>query len=429
MITRIQALNYRGLRYVDVPLDRFHILVGANASGKSTLLDVVSFVGDLVRNGLEKAIDRRSENFQDLVWNRRHEELGFELALEFEVPEYLRELLPKGNGFHTYRYEIAVREVDNRPQVHCERGTLIAGQPTQGSSRTLPRSSSPKPLPTTILREIDDTNSLVVAEHSRDLFIFEYEDQIRLGKWHVDKQFIGAMFGDAAVDSFVSYLQLFSRLRFPLSSYVYGRLSADINYVFLDNQALRNPSSVRMRSEYLSPSGAALPWAVKHMQENDRDTYDSWLEDIKIVIEDLDDIRVFERKEERKAYLILKYRNGVELPAWMVSDGTLRFLAIMLVAYMVDEDQILLLEEPESGVHPLALQSVYGAASSAYGSQVIMATHSPALLSLASPEQVLCFAKDREGAVDIIRGDQHPIVREWKGAVDMNLLFAQGVFG
>ena len=185
-----------------------------------------------------------------------------------------------------------------------------------------------------------------------------------------------------------------------------------------------------MRSEYLSTSGAALPWAVKHMQENERDTYDSWLEDIKIVIEDLDDIRVvFERKEERRAYLILKYRNGVELPASMVSDGTLRLLAIMLAAYMVDEDEILLLDEPENGVHPLALQSVYGATSSAYGSQVIIATHSPALLSLASPEQVLCFEKGREGTVDIVRGDQHPMVREWKGAVDMNVLFAQGVFG
>ena len=40
MIRRIQALNFRCLRYVDVELDRFHILVGPNASGKSTLFDV-----------------------------------------------------------------------------------------------------------------------------------------------------------------------------------------------------------------------------------------------------------------------------------------------------------------------------------------------------------------------------------------------------
>ena len=427
MITRIQALNYRGLRYVDVPLDRFHILVGANASGKSTLLDVVSFVGDFVRNGLEEAIDRRSENFQDLVWSRPREELGFELALEFEIPESLRELLPKENGFHTYRYEIAVREIDDRPHVHCERGILISGQPTQGSSQTLPRSSFPNPPcpPETILTGDQRDSSSVVTRRDLNYLILigERPTLIHETPFH-------ELVSSVAVDPLVSHFGFLDPPRFPVSSYVHERLNADINYVFLDSRVLRDPSSVRMRSEYLSPSGAALPWAVKHVRENERDTYDSWLEDIKIVIEDLDDIRVvFERKEERRAYLILKYRNGVELPASMVSDGTLRLLAIMLVAYMVDEDEILLLDEPENGVHPLALQSVYGATSSAYGSQVIMATHSPALLSLASPEQVLCIAKDREGTVDIIRGDQHPMVREWRGAVDMNMLFAQGVFG
>ena len=423
MITRIQALNYRGLRYVDVPLDRFHILVGANASGKSTLLDVVSFVGDFVRNGLEEAIDRRSENFQDLVWSRPSEGLGFELALEFEIPENLRELLPKENGFHTYRYEIAVGEVRNHPHVLCERGTLIAGQPTQGSSRTLPRSSFPKPPhpPETILT---GDQRLVVVERLHTVV-----KRPRPETWG-GKIPIPSLFGTVAISPSISHLEFLDKSLFPVSSYVHERLNADINYVFLDSKVLRDPSSARMRSEYLSTSGAALPWAVKHMQENERDTYDSWLEDIKIVIEDLDDIRVvFERKEERRAYLILKYRNGVELPASMVSDGTLRLLAIMLAAYMVDEDEILLLDEPENGVHPLALQSVYGATSSAYGSQVIIATHSPALLSLASPEQVLCFEKGREGTVDIVRGDQHPMVREWKGAVDMNVLFAQGVFG
>ena len=71
MIRRIQALNYRCLRYVDVRLDRFHVLVGPNASGKSTLLDVVTFLGDLVSGGLGSAIEQRTRNFQDLVWGRQ----------------------------------------------------------------------------------------------------------------------------------------------------------------------------------------------------------------------------------------------------------------------------------------------------------------------------------------------------------------------
>ena len=37
MITKVEALGYRCLKYVSQDLDRFHILVGPNASGKSTL--------------------------------------------------------------------------------------------------------------------------------------------------------------------------------------------------------------------------------------------------------------------------------------------------------------------------------------------------------------------------------------------------------
>lgn len=46
-IVRVEALGYRCLRYVAQDLGAFQILVGANASGKSTFLDVVGFLGDL----------------------------------------------------------------------------------------------------------------------------------------------------------------------------------------------------------------------------------------------------------------------------------------------------------------------------------------------------------------------------------------------
>ena len=87
MIRRIQALNYRCFRYVDVSLDRFHVLVGPNASGKSTLFDVVSFLGDMIRDGLHAAIDNRTRNFQDLSWGRPRVAPGFELAVEVTIPE------------------------------------------------------------------------------------------------------------------------------------------------------------------------------------------------------------------------------------------------------------------------------------------------------------------------------------------------------
>lgn len=56
MIQRIEALNYRGLRYVAQAVRPFQILVGPNAAGKSTFLDVVKLIGDFVRYGLDDTL-------------------------------------------------------------------------------------------------------------------------------------------------------------------------------------------------------------------------------------------------------------------------------------------------------------------------------------------------------------------------------------
>jgi predicted ATPase len=56
MLTLIEALNFRCLRYVKQPLAPFHVLVGPNASGKTTFLDVVAFLGRLVSDGPDAAV-------------------------------------------------------------------------------------------------------------------------------------------------------------------------------------------------------------------------------------------------------------------------------------------------------------------------------------------------------------------------------------
>jgi predicted ATPase len=80
MISRVQALNYRCLRFIDRPMGSFHVLVGPNASGKSTFLDVIAFLGQLVSNGLDRALGERSRNFEDLVWQRKGDRI--EMAIE-----------------------------------------------------------------------------------------------------------------------------------------------------------------------------------------------------------------------------------------------------------------------------------------------------------------------------------------------------------
>jgi hypothetical protein len=49
-------------------------------------------------------------------------------------------------------------------------------------------------------------------------------------------------------------------------------------------------------------------------------------------------------------------------------------------------------------------------------------------LSIIQPAEILCFAKDSAGATDIVSGDRHPALRDWKkGEPDLGVLFASGI--
>ena len=125
--------------------------------------------------------------------------------------------------------------------------------------------------------------------------------------------------------------------------------------------------------------------------------------------------------------MIYEYEGGLKVPSWMVSDGTLRLTALTLPAYLADLRGIYLIEEPENGIHPRAVATAYDSLSSMYEAQVLLATHSPVVLSAASMDDVLCFAKNEDGSTDIVLGTEHPKLRQWQGQADLGTLLASGV--
>ena len=422
IIRRIQALNYRCLRYADVRLDRFHVLVGPNASGKSTLFDVVAFLADLVRDDLEAAIGRRTRNFQDLVWGRSKQDLRIELAVEFEIPATIRDLLPPQNRFRLFRYEIAIHEADGELRIDSERGLLLS-ETERPDSRQISFFPNPPEARETILLGGGRPGSRTILSKSRQgTDNFNVEVSPKSGKgWTTSIAF-------GPLRSTLRNLPE-SPARFPMATYVKRALNAGTHFLFLDSLKMRQPSPPGLRRRQFSSDGSNLPWVVKRLQDEHEDSYKEWLAHVQTVVSDLKHIRVVEREDDRSIYLMLGYATGVEIPSWMASDGTMRFLVITLIAYLPYDGELYLMEEPENGVHPLAVDAIYDSLSSAYESQVLVATHSPAFLKLSKPNEVLCIAKNDEGATDIIRGNDHPILRHWQESVDMNVLFATGVIG
>jgi predicted ATPase len=167
---------------------------------------------------------------------------------------------------------------------------------------------------------------------------------------------------------------------------------------------------------------------VAQVQDSSPDSFKAWVEHVRTAIADIVGIRTVSRPEDKHRYLMIHYAGGVEVPQWMVSDGTLRLLALTLLAYLPGAQGAYLVEEPEVGVHPTAIETIVQSLSSVYEGQVLVTSHSPIVLSMPRPDQLLCFQKAQDGTT-ILPGSEHPLLRQWKSGVNLSDLFAAGVLG
>lgn len=418
MISLIEALNYRSLKYITQPIGPFHVLIGPNASGKSTFLDVVSFLGRLVSDGLDAAIGERTENFVDLVWNRIG--LGFELAIEAELPESVRKAL-RNEKLTLIRYEVAIGVIpDSETEEIGILDERVFLKPSLSNAQE-PRSLFPEIMqaPNTITHRTKSGWQAVVSKsvNGNDNFNPEvrgpkkgWAHSFKLGP---RKTALGNLPSDET--------------NFPASTWLKELLIEGVQSFVLNSAMIRKPSPPNQRRGFRT-DGSNLPWVVMQLNEHS-DKAMEWLKHLRTALPDLTDVITSLRPEDRHRFLKLEYQSGLVVPSWMASDGTLRLMALTLPAYLPDFKGIYLIEEPENGIHPKAVETVFQSLSSVYDAQILLASHSPVILSCAKASSLLCFAKNEEGATDIVTGDNHPRLLEWKGETNIGVLFAAGVLG
>jgi len=175
------------------------------------------------------------------------------------------------------------------------------------------------------------------------------------------------------------------------------------------------------------PDGSNLPKVIQYLKREDPRSFSLWVKHIQSALPEIEDISIKERAEDRFLYLTIQQKGRLELPSWVISDGTLRLLAQTLIAYLPEKNRLFMIEEPENGLHPIAIESIFQSLSSVYENQILLATHSPIILRLAEPKDILCFSKTQSGIVDIVRGEDHPKLQNWKRDVDLATLYAAGV--
>jgi hypothetical protein len=344
------------------------------------------------------------------------------MAIEMAIPETRVVKLREGK-YASVRYEVAIESRGESKEVALAAETLWLTPPNVARSSPSQRTlfPMPPPAPNSLVHETSKKTPTgwrkvvnKIAESGNDYFLAEtseWNNPFRLGP---NKSALANLPEDED--------------RFPVATWVKRFLMEGIRRVVLNAESMRRPSPPGSPREFL-PDGSNLPWVVQALKESREDQFRRWIAHFRTAIPDLKTVSTVSRPEDNSRYLVVEYQSGLKAPSWVVSDGTLRLLALTLLAYMPGTEGIYLIEEPENGIHPRAVETVYQSLSSVYGAQVLCASHSPVVLGLAKPSDLLCFAKDATGATDIVHGDEHPRLKNWKGTLDLGTLFAAGVLG
>ena len=422
MLTRLEARRYRCLENVGVTLPQYAVLVGANGSGKSTLLDIPRLIGDCLKvTDITQAFNQqqgrpaRCSALRDIVFC--NEGRDFVLVLEAALPTDVVRRITESLEFKRYdvtsslknlRYELRL-EIFNEKQIQVKNEYLFLF-----SEKTTPTREKGAILYGE-LRPHKDWRFVIKREYGGQAF-FRTETQK------------GAKTRPTKIDASrlaLPKLQFEARSEFPSAIWFLELMTQDFLFYEPDLSKLQVASPPGL-SSILLPSAANLPHLAMVLQQ-DQNRFNLWQEHVKTALPNIERIELKEREEDNHVYFRIIYQGGYEVTSSGLSDGTLRILALTILPYLKKLPGVIFLEEPENGIHPRAIETILQSLASTYSSQLLTSSHSPVVLANSRLEQILCASLSERGSMSLISGKSHPLLKDWKGQIDLGTLFATGV--
>ncbi len=123
-----------------------------------------------------------------------------------------------------------------------------------------------------------------------------------------------------------------------------------------------------------------------------------------------------------------RYQNAHNL-----SDGTLRFIALTTLLLQPNPPKVIIIDEPELGLHPSAIEKLAGLVRKVSAkSQVILATQSIQLVNNFEPEDIIVVDRDRENRQSIFtRANEieHIHLQDWLEEYGLGEIWFKGLIG
>ncbi len=351
IITRVWAHNLRSLEHMELELGPLTVLVGPNASGKSNIVDVLRFVADGLRNGLDAAVTDRHGIVAMRRWSLHGRPFDIELGLEATVDSanvvYQFVIGSKPGGQYEIKRESGIvvsPDVEGGLwEFEVRKGVLVKPQLEGAKTRQL---------------------ELFGPARSFEITDFAMPQIRRMLPWRVRrKSAVGIL-----ANPLTSLLLFIRQMRFY---HIFPN-------VFREPQKPGRPYPLGEHGENLA---AVLRDMIKHDGRFLPDLRDA----LGKVVPGICDVQV----SQVGGYLVTKLKHAVEggngKGAWFdlsqESDGTLRLLGILVALFQDPVPSLIAMEEPELIIHPGALAVLADLLKEAtQRTQILITTHSPDLM-------------------------------------------------
>ncbi len=377
-----------------IDLEPLNVLIGTNASGKSNLIEAVSLLAATPKDLL--APIREGGGAAEWIWKgKRHARAELEATLDY--PE----------GVMALRYRLWFTVANSRLEIVDE---AIENDRPSKPGATKPyffyafQNGRPAINVRTKLEQKPGT------EGGRTERALKREDIS-------PEQSILSQRKDTDLYPEITYVGTqFDRIRF-YREWNLGRYTAP-----------RLPQRADLPEDFLLEDCSNLGLVLNDLQ-NRSDTKRKLMEKLRLFYEGVEDVTT---KVQGGTVQVLFHEKGLKtpVPATRLSDGTLRYLCLLLILCHPSPPPLVCIEEPELGLHPDVLPALADLfIEAATRAQFIVTTHSDSLISALSdvPEAVIVCERDEDGTT--LKRLEPPKLAEWLNRYKLGELWRMGEIG
>lgn len=399
-LLELHVENFRSLRDVTVPLGPLTVLVGPNGAGKSNVLEVFSFLADIIRTDLQPALDTRGGFDEVAFWGGTKPPTSLRIHLKATWTTNSTLNAPDEYSLTIRRRSLPSHRAGERSSYYLSREESFAFKRKQGRGRRITIKGDEARILDVRAGESKDSGSFGIRRLSSGLSTLP-----RLGP---------SDGGDEV-----------TRVADRLSSF----------RVFdVDVEAARQPTRLRGTDfTTLSPHAGNLAGFLVHLSGRE-EIWEDLVADARTVLPQLENIEFEQVGGATDQLTVVLRERGLRrlTPLADASYGTVRLLGLLALLYDPKPPAFTCIEEIDHGLHPQALELVVQRLrEAAERTQFIVATHSPALVNRLRPEEFVVCDRDGDGAsiIPALTVDEVKEIVEESGEQPLGELWFSGVLG